>query len=128
MMGSRQIEQGVLFYYFSLNVHVYMYRPTICCGLSTALSSCRNCAENSRRTPPRWDCEAAITELIRLALSRLPAYPIFVVSISTAMYPIIPPSRRTGTVASATAICCGAYSRRFCSAAFARGWLAGMLV
>jgi hypothetical protein len=36
--------------------------------------------------------------------------------------PIIPPSRRTGTAASARVICCGGYSIWSCSAASARVW------
>ena len=52
MMGPRQVEQGALFYNFSLDAHVPAdhFRR----GRSIALSSCRNCGASSRRSTARW--------------------------------------------------------------------------
>jgi len=57
MMGPRQVEQGVLFYNFSLDAHVpadHLLRSI------DALSSCRNYAASWRRFTARWVARRSI--------------------------------------------------------------------
>ena len=50
MMGPRQVEQGALFYNFSIDAHV----PADHLGRSTALLIYQNCAATSHRSTARW--------------------------------------------------------------------------
>ena len=57
MMGPRQVEQGMLFYNFSLDAHVpadHLLRSI------DRLSSCRNCAASWRRSTARWVAHRSI--------------------------------------------------------------------
>ena len=65
MMGPRQVEQGVLFYNFSLAAHVpadHLLRSI------DALSSCRNYAASWRRFTARWDAVGRSELMIRMLI------------------------------------------------------------
>ena len=52
MMGPRQVEQGALFYNFSLDAHVpadHLLRSI------DRFVDCRNCVASSRRSTACWD-------------------------------------------------------------------------
>ena len=139
MMGERRVGQEALFYEFSLERHVpethllrsidrfveldgvrcelapfysEIGRPSIdpelmirmlivgyCFGIR---SERRLCEEVHLNLAYRWFCRLGLDGAV----------------------PDHRPSRRTDTAASATAICCARYSRRPCSAAWPRDWLA----
>src|SRR4029079_13911095 len=138
MMGHRQVEQAALFYEFSLERHVPpdhllrsidrfvelsdirreltpFYSSTGRTSIDHALmirmlmigycfgipSERRLCEEVHLNLAYRWFCRLGLDGDV----------------------PDIRRSRRTETVASAKAICCGAYLRRYCIAASTRGWL-----
>lgn len=140
MMGHRQVEQAALFYEFSFERHVPAGHLLRSIDRFVELGELRRelAAFYSTMGRPSIDPELMIRMLIidycfgirserRLCeeVHLNLAYRWFCRLGSTALYPIIQPSRRTGMAASARAICCGASSRQSCSAAFARGWSAG---
>ena len=138
MMGPRQVEQGALFYNFSIDAHV----PADCLLRSidrlVDLSEVRHDLAPFHSSMGRPSVDPELMIRIHRLLSRHPfrAAPLRKRSTSiwrtggsagsgsTAMSPIIPPSRRTGTAVSARAISCGASLRQSCSAALKRAWAA----
>jgi hypothetical protein len=135
MMGPRQVEQGALFYNFSLDAHVPADHLLRSIDRFVDLSELRRelAPFYSMLGRPSIDPELMIRMLIvgycfgirserRLCQE---VHSIWLTggsagSGSTVMSPIIPPSRRTGMAASARAISCAAFLRRSCSAACAR--------
>ena len=139
MMGHRQVEQAALFYEFSLEKHVPADHLLRSIDRFVELGELRRelAAFYSTMGRPSIDPELMIRMLIvgycsASALSGASAKrstPIWRIggsagSGSTAMSPIIPPSRRTGMAVSARAISCDASLKRSCSAASERDWLA----
>ena len=139
MMGPRQVEQGVLFYNFSLDAHVSGDHLLRSIDRFVDLSELRRelAPFYSTLGRPSIDPELMIRMLIvgycfgirserRLCeeVHLNLAYRWSAGSGSTAMSPIIPPSPRIGMAVSARAICCDAFLRRSCSAASQRVWLA----
>ena len=140
MMGERQVDQAALFYEFSLERHVPLDhllrsidrfvdldgvrahvapfyspigRPSVdpellirmllvgyCFGIR---SERRLCEEVHLNLAYRWFCRLGLDGDVRT----------------------IPPSQRTGTAASVTAICCASCSRQSCAGAWLKGWWAG---
>ena len=143
MMGERRVRQDALFYGFSLEEHVpvghllrsvdrfveldglrqelapyysAIGRPSVdpelmirmlivgyCFGIR---SERRLCEEVHLNLAYRWFCRLGLDGDV----------------------PDHSTSRRTGMAASATATCCVVYSRRSCSAASPRGWLAARVL
>src|SRR5690242_11700510 len=135
MMGPRQVEQGALFYNFSLDAHVPADHLLRSIDRFVDLSELRRelAPFYSMLGRPSIDPEVMIRMLIvgycfgirserRLCqeVHLNLAYRWFCRLGSTAMSPIIPPSRRTGMAASARASSCAAFLRRSPSAACAR--------
>ena len=139
MMGPRQVEQGALFYNFSLDAHVPGDHLLRSINRFVDLSELRRDLGPFYSTlgRPSIDPELMIRMLIigycfGIRSERRLCEEVHLNlatggsagSGSTAMCPIIPPSRRTGMAVSARAICYDASLRRFCSAASARDWSA----
>jgi transposase len=139
MMGERAVMQEALFYEFSLERHVpddhLLRRIDRFVDLSDLREHLRPYYSETGR--PSIDPELMIRMLLigyclgirserRLCeeVHLNLAYRWFCRLGSTARCRIIRRSRRTGTAASATAICCGGCSRRASSAAWRRGWSA----
>ena len=137
MMGPRQVEQGVLFYNFSLDAHVPADHLLRSIDRFVDLSELRRelAPFYSTLGRPSIDPELMIRMLIvgycsASAPSGASAKRSTSIwrtdgsagSGSTAMSPIIPPSRRTGMAVSARAISCDASLKRSCSAASERDW------
>ena len=138
MTGPRQVEQGVLFYNFSLDAHVPGDHLLRSIGRFVDLSELRRelAPFYSTLGRPSIDPELMVRMLIvgtasvsaRSGVSAKRCTSIWRTggsagSGSTAMSRIIPPSRRTGMAVSATAICCDAFLRR--SAALPEGLVGG---
>ena len=139
MMGPRQVEQGALFYNFSLDAHVPADHLLRSIDRFVDLSELRRelAPFYSMLGRPSIDPELMIRMLIvgycfgirserRLCeeVHLNLAYGGSAGLGSTATSRIIPPSRRTGMAVSARAICFGASLRRSCGAASQRIWLA----
>ena len=137
MMGPRQVEQGVLFYNFSLDAHVPADHLLRSIDRFVDLSELRRelAPFYSHTGRPSIDPELMIRMLIvgyssvsvPSGVSARRSISIWRTagtadSGSTAMSPTIPPFRRTGMAVSARAICCDASLRRSCSAASLRVW------
>src|SRR6478609_6403564 len=135
MMGPRQVEQGVLFYNFSLDGHVPADHLLRSIDRFVDLSELRRelAPFYSTLGRPSIDPELMIRMLIvgycfGIAPSGVSAKRSTSIwptggsagSGSTAMSPIIPPSPRIGMAVSARAISCDASLRRSCSAASLR--------
>ena len=134
MMGPRQVEQGVLFYNFSLDAHVPKDHLLRSIDRFVDLSELRRELGPFYSTlgRPSIDPELMIRMLIigyasvsapsgACAKRSTSIWPTggSAGSGSTAMCPIIPPSRRTGMAVSARAICYDASLRRFSEGSFA---------
>ena len=138
MMGPRQVEQGALFYNFSLDAHVPADHLLRSIDRFVDLSELRRelAPFYSTLGRPSIDPELMVRMLIvgycfGIRSERRLCEEVSIWrtggsagSGSTAMSRIIPPSRRTGMAVSARAICCDAFLRRSCSAASQRVWLA----
>ena len=131
MMGPRQVEQGALFYNFSIDAHVPADHLLRSIDRFVDLSELRRdlAPFYSSMGRPSIDPELMIRMLIIGYCSvSAPSGGSAKRSISTwrtggsagsgstAMSPITPPSRRTGMAVSAKAIFCGASLKRSCSA------------
>ena len=136
MMGPRQVEQGALFYNFSLDAHVPADHLLRSIDRFVDLSELRRelAPFYSTLGRPSIDPELMIRMLIvgycfGIRSERQRSTSIWPTggsagSGSTAMSPIIPPSPRIGMAVSARAISCDASLRRSCSAASLRVWSA----
>jgi hypothetical protein len=139
MMGHRQVEQAALFYEFSLERHIPADHLLRSIDRFVELGGLRRelAPFYSSMGRPSVDPELTIRMLIVgycLASARSGAFVRKCTSIwltdgsvdwgSTVRCLTIQPSRRTGTAASARAIFCAAFSRRFCNAASEKVWSA----
>ena len=139
MMGHRQVEQAALFYEFSLEGHVPADHLLRSIDRFVELGALRRelAAFYSTIGRPSIDPELMIRMLIvgycfGIRSERRLCEEVHSIwrtggsagSGSTAMSPIIPPSRRTGMAVSARAICYDASLKRSYSAASERDWLA----
>ena len=139
MMGHRQVEQAALFYEFSLERHIPADHLLRSIDRFVELGGLRRelAPFYSSMGRPSVDPELMIRMLIvgycfgirserRLCeeVHLNLAYRWSVDWGSTVRCLTIQPSRRTGTAASARAIFCAAFSRRFCNAASEKVWSA----
>src|SRR5271169_3269361 len=139
MMGHRQVEQAALFYEFSLERHIPADHLLRSIDRFVELGGLRRelAPFYSSMGRPSVDPELTIRMLIvgycfgirseRRLCEEVHLNLLTDGSVdwgSTVRCLTIQPSRRTGTAASARAIFCAAFSRRFCNAASEKVWSA----
>ena len=139
MMGHRQVEQAALFYEFSLDRHVpadhllrsidrFVELGDLGRELAPFYSIAWATIDRSGVDGPNADYRLLLWDPIRASTVRgsAPQFGLSVVlpfGTGCAVPDHLQPSRKTDMVASAIAICCGTYSRRYCVGVWRKAWL-----